>query len=224
MRFRDRTEAGRLLAEQLTSFADRTDVQVLALPRGGVPVGFEIASVLHAPLDVWLVRKLGAPKMPELAIGAIASGGVETIGVDAVRRLAITRGQLDAIVSREWQELARREAAYRGDRPPIDVHARTVILVDDGIATGASMCVAIASLRRLGPTAIVVAVPVAGAPACAFLVREADQVVCLSTPADLNSVGEWYVDFSQTSDQEVCTLLERARDFAPRLESRSAHN
>jgi putative phosphoribosyl transferase len=216
MRFRDRSDAGRLLAEQLSSYADRPDVLVLALPRGGVPVAFEIARRLHAPLDVWLVRKLGAPGIPELAIGAIASGGIEIFNTDATRRLAITREQLDEIVARERQELERREAAYRGDRPPIDARNRTVILVDDGIATGASMHAAIAALRQLQPAEIVVAVPVASPSACALLNREANRVICLSAPADLNSVGEWYRDFSQTGDDEVNTLLERAREFAPK--------
>lgn len=222
MHFRDREEAGRLLAQKLTSFADNPDVVVLALPRGGVPLAFEIARLLHAPLDVWLVRKLGAPRIPELAIGAIASGGVELISAEAPRKLSITRQQLEAIAARERQELARREAAYRGDRPPVDVRNRTVIVVDDGIATGASMRAAIASLRRHAPAAIVVAVPVAGQSACDLLSREADQVVCLWTPINLNSVGEWYQDFSQTSDDEVNTLLERARDFAPRHETKLA--
>jgi predicted phosphoribosyltransferase len=219
MRFRDRAEAGQLLAQKLTPFAGRSDVLVLALPRGGVPVAYQIAQQLHAPLDVWLVRKLGAPNIPELAIGAIASGGIEMFGADAIRRLAITRRQIDAIVLRERQELARREIAYRGDRPPIDVRNRTVILVDDGVATGASMLAAIASLRRLSPAAIVVAVPLAGTPAFASLSREADLVLCLWTPEDLNSVGEWYEDFAQTSDQEVCALLEHAREIVSKLET-----
>ena len=216
MRFRDRSEAGRLLADQLTSYANRADVRVLALPRGGVPVAFEVASRLHLPLDVWLVRKLGAPGIPELAIGAIAPGGVETIGTEATRRLAISHEQLDAIAARERQELERREAVYRGDRPPIDVRNRTVILIDDGIATGASMRAAVASLRKLSPAAIVIAVPVASPFTCDQLEVESDRVICLWKPSDLNSVGEWYRDFSQTTDQEVNNLLERAREFGPK--------
>ncbi len=215
MRFRDRTEAGRLLAEQLISYANRGDVQVLALPRGGVPVAYEAAWRLNAPLDVWLVRKLGAPSIPELAIGAIATGGVQTISADAVRKLSITQEQIDAVVARERQELARREVAYRGNQPPLHLRGETVILIDDGIATGASMHVAVRSLRQLDAKEIVVAVPVAGPPACADLEREADRVVCLLKPADLSSVGEWYEDFSQTTDEEVRGLLERARAFAP---------
>lgn len=216
MRFRDRSEAGQFLAEQLSSYANRADVLVLALPRGGVPVAFEVARLLHAPLDVWLVRKLGAPGIPELAIGAIASGGVETIGTETARRLAITREQLEAIIAREWLELERREAAYRGTRPPVDVRGKTVILIDDGIATGASMRAAITSLRRLNPAQVVVAIPVASPSTLLHLRSEADGVICLWTPPDLNSVGEWYQDFSQTTDGEVNTLLERARDFAAR--------
>ena len=216
MRFRDRFEAGQLLAEQLTSFADRRDVRVLALPRGGVPVAYEVARRLHARLDVWVVRKLGAPGIPELAIGAIAPGGVLTIGCDAPCKLALTAEEMAAIVTRERQELQRREEAYRGNRPPLDVRQRTVILVDDGIATGASMRAAIVALRPLEPAQVVVAVPVAGRSTCAFFAHEADRIVCLWTPSDLNSVGEWYEDFSQTSDDEVCALLERAGDVAPK--------
>jgi predicted phosphoribosyltransferase len=221
MRFRDRSEAGRLLADQLTSYSYRPDVKVLALPRGGVPVAYEVACRLHAPLDVWLVRKLGAPSIPELAIGAIATGGVETISVDAARRLSVTREQLDAIVARERHELERREVAYRGIRPPVDVRGKIVILVDDGIATGASMRAAITSLRQREAEAIVVAVPVAAPSACADLEREADCVVCLLQPFDLNSVGEWYEDFSQTTDDEVRGLLEGARDFAPQANEKN---
>jgi len=216
MRFRDRFEAGQRLAEQLSSYANRADVRVLALPRGGVPVAYELARGLHAPLDVWLVRKLGAPGIPELAIGAIASGGVEIVSADAARRLSVTGAQLEEIAARERKELERREEAYRGNRPPVDVRHRTVIVVDDGIATGASMRVAIMSLRRLEPAAIVIAVPVASPLTCEQFVSEADRVVCLWRPADLNSVGEWYGDFSQTSDEEVRSLLERAREFAPK--------
>ena len=216
MRFRDRSEAGRLLAEQLSSYANRADVLALALPRGGVPVAFEVARVLRAPLDVWLVRKLGAPGIPELAIGAIASGDVTTISTEATRRLAITSEQLEAITARERQELERREAAYRGSRPLIDVGGKTAILIDDGIATGASMRAAIASLQQFNPAAMVVAVPVASPSTLLHLRTEADVVVCLWTPPDLNSVGEWYTDFSQTTDDEVNALLERARDFIAR--------
>jgi putative phosphoribosyl transferase len=222
MRFRDRSEAGRLLAEQLSSYANRADVLVLALPRGGVPVAFEVARHLQAPLDVWLVRKLGAPGIPELAIGAIASGGVETISTEAARRLAITHEQLEAITARERQELERREAAYRGSRPLIDVRGKTVILIDDGIATGASMRAAIASLGRLNPAQMVVAIPVASPSTLLDLRSEADGIICLWTPPDLNSVGEWYQDFSQTTDDEVNTLLDSARDFVARPDQQAS--
>jgi putative phosphoribosyl transferase len=215
MRFRDRFEAGRLLAAQLIYFAHRPDVVVLALPRGGVPVGYEVARSLRAPLDVWVVRKLGAPSIPELAIGAIATGGVETMSVDTQRELSLTSEQVEEIVSRERQELRRREAAYRGHRPPLDVREKTAILVDDGIATGSSMRAAIAALRPLKPARIVVAVPVAARSTCALLALECDHFVCLWTPSRLNSVGEWYQDFSQTTDDEVCSLLKCALDFVP---------
>ncbi len=216
MRFRDRFEAGKLLADQLTSYADRADVQVLALPRGGVPVGYEVARGIHAPLDVWVVRKLGAPGIPELAMAAIAAGGVVRTGVGGPGKLSVTAEQVEAIVSRERRELQRREAVYREHRPPADVHARTVILIDDGIATGATMRAAIAAVRRLQPAEVVVAVPVASRLTCELLGREADRVVCVSAPPDLNSVGEWYRDFSQTTDEEVCSLLKRALDFVPK--------
>ena len=216
MRFRDRFEAGKLLADQLTSYADRADVQLLALPRGGVPVAYEVARRINAPLDVWLVRKLGAPGIPELAMAAIATGGVMITGVGGAGKLPVTAEQLEAIASRERRELQRRETVYREHRPPADVHARTVILIDDGIATGATMRAAIAALRQLQPAEVVVAVPVASLLTCKLLAREADRVVCLWTPADLNSVGEWYQDFSQTTDEEVCALLKRALDFLPK--------
>jgi putative phosphoribosyl transferase len=219
MRFRDRFEAGKLLADQLTSYADRADVQVLALPRGGVPVAYEVACRIHALLDVWVVRKLGAPGIPELAMAAIAPGGVVRTGVGVPRELSVTAEQVEEIVSRERCELQRRETVYREDRPPSDVHARTVILIDDGVATGATMRAAIAALRRLQPAEIVVAVPVAARVTCELLAREADRVVCAWTPLDLNSVGEWYEDFSQTTDEEVCALLKRALDFMQKPDS-----
>jgi putative phosphoribosyl transferase len=210
MRFSNRADAGRQLAEQLACFADQPDVQVLALPRGGVPVAFEIARRLHAPLDVWVVRKLGAPEIPELAIGAIAPGGIELLSTDIIERLHISPQTVEAIAAREYAELDRREKAYRGDRPPVEVSGKTVILVDDGLATGATMRAAIASLRQGSPARIVVAVPVAALPVCAQLQQEGSEVVCLSTPIDLDAVGQWYEDFTQTSDAEVRDLLLRA--------------
>jgi putative phosphoribosyl transferase len=210
MHFHDRFDAGRQLATQLASFANNPDVRVLALPRGGVPVGFEIARALHAPLDVWVVRKLGAPSIPELAIGAIATGGVQLIAPNVARDLNISHHQIEEIAARERLELERREKAYRGERPPVDVAGKTVLLVDDGLATGATMRAAIAALRHRDPARIVVAVPVAARYVCEQLSQEADQLICLWTPPDLSSVGQWYEDFSQTSDAEVCDLLNRA--------------
>jgi predicted phosphoribosyltransferase len=210
MRFHDRSDAGRLLAEQLAAFENQPGVQVLALPRGGVPVAYEIARRLQSPLDVWVVRKLGAPEIPELAIGAIATGGVELLSPDLILQLRIPSEVVEAIAGRERMELERREKAYRGDRPPVEVTGKTVILVDDGLATGSTMRAAVASLRERHPAEIVVAVPVAAQPVVAEFQREGSQVVCLWTPMDLNAVGQWYDDFSQTTDAEVCDLLARA--------------
>jgi putative phosphoribosyl transferase len=211
MRFSNRADAGRQLAEQLACFADQPDVQVLALPRGGVPVAFEIARSLHAPLDVWVVRKLGAPEIPELAIGAIAPGGIKLLSADIIERLRISSQTVAAIAAREYAELDRREKAYRGDRPPVEVSGKIVIVVDDGLATGATMRAAIASLRQRSPARIVVAVPVAALAVCAQLRQEGSEVVCVATPIDLDAVGQWYDDFTQTSDEEVRDLLMRAR-------------
>jgi len=214
MHFQNRSDAGRRLAAQLTPFANLPDLRILALPRGGVPVAFEIARALHAPLDVWVVRKLGAPGIPELAIGAIAPGGILVLSPGAARQLRIAPQQIEAIAAQERLELERREKAYRGSRPSIDVRGKSVLLVDDGLATGSTMRAAIAALRRLEPARIVVAVPVAAASVCAELAHEADDIVCLWTPIDLDSVGQWYEDFSQTSDAEVLDLLNRAGPFA----------
>jgi len=210
MRFHNRTHAGQLLAAQLSAFAHQPDLRVLALPRGGVPVAFEIARALHAPLDVWVVRKIGAPEIPEFALGAVAPGGIEIIDEASVLHTRTTAEQLRSILDRERAELERREQAYRCDRPPIDVAGCTAILVDDGLATGATMRAAIAALRLRGPARIVAAVPVAAPSVCQSLSPEADQVVCLLTPAWLESVGQWYEDFAQTTDAEVCDLLRRA--------------
>jgi predicted phosphoribosyltransferase len=210
MHFHNRSDAGRRLAAQLTVFAGQPDVLILALPRGGVPVAFEIACALHVPLDVWVVRKLGAPTIPELAIGAIASGGVQIVAPHITRELGLSHHQIEDIAARERMELERREKAYRGDRRPVDVARKTAIVVDDGLATGATMRAAIAALRHLHPARVVVAVPVAARAVCEQLGHEADDVVCLWTPADLDCVGQWYEDFTQTSDAEVCELLRRA--------------
>ena len=212
MLFQDRTEAGQRLAEELTAYADRPDVLVLALPRGGVPVAFEVARALKAPLDVFLVRKLGVPGHEELAMGAIASGGVRVLSHQVVSALGIGEAQIESIAAEETRELERRERAYRGDRPPPDVRGRTVILVDDGLATGATMRAAIAALREQGPAEIVVAVPTAAASTCDELRSEVDEVVCAITPEPFYAVGLWYRDFSQTTDDEVRELLERAAE------------
>jgi putative phosphoribosyl transferase len=206
----DRSDAGEKLAEALRAYADRPDVLVLGLPRGGVPVAYEVARALHAPLDVFLVRKLGVPGYEELAMGAIASGGVRVLNDDVVRALGIPEEEIEAVVALEQQELDRRARDYRDDRPPPDVRGKTVILIDDGLATGATMKAAVAALRQLRPNRIVVAVPVAAADTCRELGAEVDEVVCLSTPEPFHAVGLWYEQFSQTTDEEVHDLLERA--------------
>jgi putative phosphoribosyl transferase len=211
VRFRDRTDAGQRLAARLARFAGRSDVLVLALPRGGVPVAFEVAKALEAPMDVFVVRKLGLPDHEELAMGAIASGGVAVVNDDVVGPSHIPLKVFQAVAARELQELNRRERAYRGDRPAPDVLNRTVILVDDGIATGSTMRVAVAALRHLKPAQIVVASPTASPFACAQLGREVDDCVCVITPDPYYAVGVWYEDFSQTTDEEVRDLLEQAR-------------
>jgi predicted phosphoribosyltransferase len=208
-RFLDRFEAGRLLAERLRHYAGRDDVVVLALPRGGVPVAHEIARALDAPLDVFIVRKLGAPGHEELAFGAIATGGVRVLNADVVRDLGISPAWIEAVTEQQQRELERRERVYRDDRPPPDVTGKTAILVDDGLATGSTMWAAVRALRRLGPARIVVAVPVADPDVCAGLRTEAEEVVCLDTPRPLRAVGAWYEDFSQTTDEEVRELLAR---------------
>jgi predicted phosphoribosyltransferase len=208
--FRDRTEAGRLLAERLDAYADRPDVLVLALPRGGVPVAYEVARALGAPLDVFVVRKLGVPGHEELAMGAIATGGVCVLNDEVVQALGIPYRLIQAVAAREFRELGRRERAYRGDRPAPEVRGRTVILVDDGLATGSTMHAAVAALRRLGPDRIVVAVPTAAPSTCAEFRQEADECVCEITPDPFYAVGVGYKDFSQTTDKEVRDLLARS--------------
>jgi putative phosphoribosyl transferase len=211
--FRDRTEAGRLLAETLREYANRNDVVVLALPRGGVPVGFEVAKALNAPLDVFVVRKLGLPGQEELAMGAIASGGTGVLNRELIRALGIPDEMVEQVTREEQRELERREREYRDGRPPVDVRGRTVILVDDGLATGSSMRVAALALKQKEPTQIVVAVPVAPSESCAELESVADRVVCAVTPEPFWGVGQWYEDFPQTSDEEVRDLLRRAASF-----------
>jgi putative phosphoribosyl transferase len=208
--FRDRHEAGRLLAERLAAYTGRSDVVILALPRGGVPVAFEIAAVLHVPLDVMVVRKLGVPGHEELAMGAIASGGVQVVNQEVVRHLGLSQAVLESVAATEYQELTRRERAYRGSHGAAIVEGRTVILVDDGLATGSTMRAAVAALRRRGPTRIVIAVPTAAPETCEELKTEVDEIVCATTPTPFYGVGQWYDDFSQTTDEEVRDLLEQA--------------
>lgn len=210
MIFRDRNDAGRTLAEHLRQYAGRNDVVVLALPRGGVPVGYEVAHALGVPLDVFVVRKLGTPGQPELAMGAIATGNVRVINRDVVDTLGIPAWAIEEVAAEEQVELERREKQYRGDRPPLEVRDRTAILVDDGLATGSSMRAAAAALRKLGAARIVVAVPVAAAATCEWLRHEVDELLCAATPEPFFAVGQWYRDFSQTTDDEVRALLERA--------------
>jgi predicted phosphoribosyltransferase len=207
MIFHDRYDAGRQLAAHLTRYAGRPDVLVLALPRGGLPVAYEVARALGAPLDVFLVRKLGVPGREELAMGAIASGGVRVLNDEVVRALRIPEEVIDAVAAEEQAELERRERTYRDGRPAPDVRGRTVILVDDGLATGSSMRAAVEALRLRGPARIVVAVPVGAPETCAALREIADEVVCAYEP---ERFGLWYADFSQTSDEEVRQLLVRA--------------
>jgi predicted phosphoribosyltransferase len=208
--FRDRNEAGRLLAEKLRMYASYPNVIVLALPRGGVPVGYEVAHALGAPLDIFLVRKLGVPGYEELAMGAVASGGVRVLNDDLVRSLRIPEYVIDAVTAWEQQELARRERVYRGDRPEPDIRGRSVILVDDGLATGSTMLAAIQALRQQQPARIVMAVPTAPPDTCQEMRAQADDVVCAITPEPFYSVGLWYEDFSQTTDEEVRELLARS--------------
>jgi predicted phosphoribosyltransferase len=209
-RYRDRREAGRYLATKLADYSDRPGVLVLGLPRGGVPVADEVARALGAPLDVFLVRKLGVPGHEELAFGAIATGGVRLLNDDVVRGLGIPPDVIDRVAAAERAELERREREYRGNRPAPDVRGRTVILVDDGLATGASMRAAVAALRQGQPARIVVAVPIAAASTCEEFRDEVDEVVCARTPEPFYAVGLGYQDFSQTTDEEVRDLLRRA--------------
>ncbi len=212
MLFQDRRDAGRDLVQSLRRYAGRPDVLVLALPRGGVPVAYEVARALDAPLDVFLVRKLGLPGQEELAMGALATGGVRVLNDEVVRALDISDDVIETVTAREARELARRERVYRGDRPAPDVRGKVVILVDDGLATGSTMRAAVAALRQQGPARVVVAVPVGAPQTCAEFRAEADEIVCARTPEPFHAVGLWYADFSQTTDEEVHELLDQARD------------
>lgn len=210
MIFRDRADAGRALAEHLGAYARRPGLRILGLPRGGIPVAYEVAAALHAPLDVFVVRKLGVPGQEELAMGAIATGGVRVVNDDVVAAFGITAGELDRVAAIEQAELERRETAYRGGRPAPDLAGATVIVVDDGLATGSTMRAAVAAIRQQKPERIVVAVPVAAPSTRDELAREVDDVVCVATPDPFLAVGRFYENFAQTSDREVHDLLERA--------------
>lgn len=210
MIYRDRSDAGRHLGERLKRFADRDDVVVLGLPRGGIPVAYEVAGALRATLDVFVVRKLGVPGLEEYAMGAIASGGARVLNEDAIRPLRIPPSVIDFVAEREEREIRRREAAYRGERPLVEVAGKTVIVVDDGLATGSTMLAAVAALRQMAPKRIIVAVPVGSGDACRSLERVADEVECLATPEPFQAVGLWYRTFDQTTDDEVRTILSRS--------------
>lgn len=216
MIYRDRIDAGKQLAARLREYADRDDVLVLALPRGGVPVAYEVAKALRAPLDIFLVRKLGVPGHEELAMGAIATGGVRVLNDDLVNYLRIPGDVIDAVAQLELKELERRERAYRGDRREPDVKDRIVILVDDGLATGSTMRAAAAALREQNPAKIVVAVPVSAPQTCDEYRMGVDEIVCAKTPEPFMGVGMWYRDFSQTTDEEVRELLDRSRQVDKR--------
>jgi putative phosphoribosyl transferase len=210
MKFRNRQEAGRQVAARLGKYGNREDVLVLGLPRGGVPVAYEVATALEVPLDIFVLRKLGVPGHEELAFGAIGSGGVRILNADVVDRLGISELEVAAVTQEETKELERRETRYRGSRPPLDVRGRTVILVDDGIATGASIRAAIHAIRKMRPAAIVVATPVAPRATCNLLRREVDELVCAESPEPFYGVGQFYQDFSAVSDEEVVALLDPA--------------
>jgi putative phosphoribosyl transferase len=211
MWFRDRRHAGRVLAAKLVELAGRTNLVVLALPRGGVPVGYEVARALGAPLDVFLVRKLGLPGHEELAMGALASGGVRVLNEEIIAELGVDRSSIEKVAGEQLRELERRERAYRGGRAPLDVCNKTVVVVDDGLATGASMRAAVVALRRLGAGEVITAVPIASPSTCDEMREVADLSICALTPEPFHAVGLWYRDFSQTTDDEVRQLLGGAQ-------------
>jgi putative phosphoribosyl transferase len=208
--FKNRSDAGRFLATKLTHYAYQPDVLILALPRGGVPVGFEIATSLELPLDVFIVRKLGVPGYEELAMGAIATGGIRVLNEEIVQHLNIPERAIEAVAREELLELERREKLYRGNREPVEISRHRAILVDDGLATGSSMRAAVRALRQFNPASISVAVPVASKDTCDHFRNEVDEIICGRTPEPFMAVGQWYEDFTQTTDEEVSELLDRA--------------
>jgi putative phosphoribosyl transferase len=224
MIFRDRTEAGKYLATKLLNYKDRPDGLVLALPRGGVPVAFEVAQALRVPLDMFLVRKLGVPGHEELAMGTISTGGVRVLNEDTVDYLRIPEHIIDSIAAEELKELKRRERAYRGNRPEPDVKGKTVILIDDGLATGSTIRAAAQALRQQRPARIIVAVPVSAPETCDEYRIGVDEIICAVTPEPFLGVGMWYLDFSQTTDEEVRDLLERARGEKREKQTSSARS
>ena len=216
--FNDRVDAGRKLAKDLLKYANRSDVLILALPRGGVPVAFEVAKELNVKMDVFIVRKLGVPGNEELAMGAIASDNIRVLNEDVVMSFQIPERVIDMVAENERKELERRERAYRGDRPKPEIEGSTVILIDDGLATGATMRAAAAALKTKNPAKIVIAVPTAAPDTCEIFRKEVDEIICLATPEPFYGVGAWYEDFSQTTDKEVCELLDKAASFQPKLQ------
>jgi putative phosphoribosyl transferase len=215
--FKNRREAGKLLAEKLIHYKNKSDILVLALPRGGVPVAFEVAKSLNAEMDIFIVRKLGIPGHEELAMGAIATGGIRIMNEDVLRMINIPLSAIELVTHQELLEIKRREEQYRGNTPEPMVSAKTVIIIDDGLATGSSMKAAISALKRQGPASITVAVPVAEAGVCNNFKQIVDDVICVKTPVNFRAVGMWYEDFTQTSDQEVIDLLKEAKLFSPKL-------
>ncbi|HWQ49892.1 MAG TPA: phosphoribosyltransferase [Methanosarcina sp.] len=214
--FKDRVDAGKKLAKELSKYANRSDVLILALPRGGVPVAFEVAKELNVKMDVFIVRKLGVPGNEELAMGAISSDNIRVLNEDVVRSFQIPERVINMVVENELKELERRERAYRGDRPKPEISGSTVILIDDGLATGATMRAATSALKTKNPAKIVVAVPTGAPDTCELFAREVDEVICIATPEPFYGVGAWYGNFSQTTDEEVCELLEKARALSAR--------
>jgi len=208
--FNDRVDAGKKLAKKLSEYANRSDVIILALPRGGVPVAFEVAKELNVKMDVFIVRKLGVPGNEELAMGAIASDNIRVLNEDVIRSFQIPQSVIDEVAVNELRELERRERLYRGNRPKPDISGSTVILIDDGLATGATMRAAAAAVKTKNPAKIVIAVPTAASDTCSAFENEVDQTICVATPEPFYGIGAWYEDFSQTTDKEVCELLDKA--------------